>query len=81
MKIQIFYFAQLRDLLRKESQELEFPDGTTVGELARWHADQPGCEALRSLPLLKAVNEEFAPDHRRLNAGDKVALLPPVAGG
>ncbi len=81
MKIQVFYFAQLRDFLQKESQTLEFPDGTTVGELARWLVNQPGWEALRFLPLLKAVNEEFAGDHQQLRSGDKVALLPPVAGG
>lgn len=81
MKIQVFYFAQLRDVLQKESQTLEFPEGTTVGDLARWHCSQPGWEVLQSLPLMKAVNEEFAGDHQRLKAGDTVALLPPVAGG
>ena len=40
----------------------------------------PGADHLPSEPLM-AVNERYARGSRVLEAGDEVAIIPPVAGG
>ena len=34
-----------------------------------------------AIPVVMAVNREYAPDARVSSAGDEVALIPPVSGG
>ena len=44
----------------------------------RW----PRCRALaEGLPLVMAVNREYADEDAPLSAGDELALIPPVSGG
>jgi molybdopterin synthase catalytic subunit len=81
MKVQVLYFAVVRERLGLDSEALDLPDASTgetlMAELVRRH---PALSGLR--PALKlAINEEFAPPDRRLAEGDVVALIPPVAGG
>jgi molybdopterin synthase catalytic subunit len=81
MKVQVLYFAVVRERLGRESETLELPNASTgetlLAELERRH---PALSGLR--PALKlAINEEFAPLDRQLAEGDVVALIPPVAGG
>jgi molybdopterin synthase sulfur carrier subunit len=88
MKVTVRYFARYRSLVGKGEEELEVPDGITVGELI---------EILKERhPVLK--NEVFAEDDdladvnvsrngryvrfdEVLRGGDVVALFPPVSGG
>jgi molybdopterin synthase catalytic subunit len=81
MKVQVLYFAVVRDRLGLDSEAIELPQNSTgealLGELARRH---PPLAGLRQA-LKLAINEEFAPLDRRLVEGDVVALIPPVAGG
>ena len=81
MRIQVLYFAVLRERLRREEEQLELAEGTTVGglldELARRH---PPVESLRR-HLQVARNRATARGHELLTDGDEVALIPPVAGG
>src|SRR5437762_1562191 len=81
MRVDVLFFAVLRERLGRERASLELPDGATVGrlleELAVAHPALP--------PLLGrvqvAVNRSMVkPDHV-LGAGDEVALIPPVSGG
>ena len=69
-------FAMLRERAGTDELTLELPEGARVrdalGEL----------ESLASgLPLVLAVNREYAPEDRALDAGDELALIPPVSGG
>src|SRR5215213_1950714 len=38
-------------------------------------------ERAEGLPLVMAVNREYASAEHRLDAGDELALIPPVSGG
>ena len=76
MKVTVRLFATLRERAGASQLVLELPDGARV------------CDALDALgdvadglPLVMAVNREYAPDDRVLAAGDEVALIPPVSGG
>jgi MoaE-MoaD fusion protein len=81
MKVQVLYFAVVRERLKRDSEAIELPEGATgatlLDQLERMH---PGLGGLRSA-LKLAINEELAPIDRALAEGDVVALIPPVAGG
>lgn len=82
MKIQVLYFAAVRDLVGVAEEALALPPGVgTIGalstHLAAVHPTLEGrLEAVRF-----ARNEEFARSDEPLADGDVIALIPPVAGG
>ena len=81
MRVEILYFAVLRERVGRDRETLELPDGADVGAArAAIAARHPAVESL--LPRVQAaVNRTIAKDATRLADGDEVALLPPVAGG
>lgn len=69
-------FAILRERAGAEQIELELPEGARVEdalEQVRWLTD--------GLPVVMAVNREYAEAGAVLAAGDELALIPPVSGG
>ena len=81
MRVEVLYFAILRERVGRERESLELPDGADVRTArAAIAARHPGIESL--LPRVQtAVNRVMAKDVTALADGDEVALLPPVAGG
>jgi MoaE-MoaD fusion protein len=79
--VTIRYFAIVRELLGRASEERAIEHGTTIDDLMRdLESEQPRLRALRR-SLMFMVNEEYAaPDHQ-IRDGDEVALIPPVSGG
>ncbi len=76
MKVSVRLFAQLRERAGARELELELPEGAMVADaLAAVE------ELAAGLPLVLAVNREYAPQDARLHAGDELALIPPVSGG
>ena len=76
MRVQLRLFAGLRERAGAESIELELPAGARVRDaLARvgWLTG--------GLPVVMAVNREYADADRPLSADDELALIPPVSGG
>ncbi|MGH2741405.1 MAG: molybdenum cofactor biosynthesis protein [Thermoleophilaceae bacterium] len=76
MQVTVRLFAMLRERAGAPEVTLELPDGARV------------CDALDSLdglaegiPLVMAVNREYADADRVLDSGDELALIPPVSGG
>jgi MoaE-MoaD fusion protein len=76
MQVRIRLFAALRERAGTDALELELPDGASVGD---------ALERMRALtddvPVVMAVNREYADAGVTLHAGDEVALIPPVSGG
>ena len=81
MRVEILYFAILRERAGREREILDLPGGANVAAArAAVAARHPGIESL--LPQVQtAVNRTIAKDATLLSDGDEVALLPPVAGG
>lgn len=77
--LHVQYFALLREQAGRGGESLE-SGAASAREL---YAELAGRHGLTLLPaqLRVAVNEEFAEWERPLQAGDRVAFLPPVAGG
>jgi molybdopterin synthase sulfur carrier subunit len=83
--MKILYFAWLRSRTGMAEEEVAPPaDIRTVGELLAWLSQRsPGhAEALKDLAVVRvAVNQDFARADHPVQAGDEVALFPPVTGG
>ncbi len=81
MKINVLFFATLKDRAGRDRLPLELDDGATVSVLkSRLAADIPALAP--ALPtVLVSVNHEFAFPQDSLKDGDEVALFPPVSGG
>jgi MoaE-MoaD fusion protein len=76
MQVRVRLFAGLRERAGASEVELELPEGALVGDaLERMRALTDG------LPVLMAVNQEYADPGATLHGGDEVALIPPVSGG
>ncbi|WP_445488956.1 molybdopterin converting factor subunit 1 [Niallia sp. 03133] len=74
----VLFFAALKDVVGKESLQVE-ASGKTVSEIkALLQNDFP------ALPLdvaMTAINEEFALDDDIIAKEDVIAFIPPVSGG
>ena len=76
MEVTVRLFAMLRERAGSPELTLELPDGARVGDaLAELHG------LAEDLPLVMAVNREYANEERVLDPGDELALIPPVSGG
>jgi MoaE-MoaD fusion protein len=76
MRVRIRLFAGLRERAGAAELELELPDGAVVAD---------ALEQMRALtegvPVVMAVNQEYAGPDAALHGGDELALIPPVSGG
>jgi molybdopterin synthase catalytic subunit len=77
MHVRVRLFAILRDRAGGSDQlELELPDGAVVAD---------ALEQVRALtdgvPVVMAINHEYAEAQAPLHPGDELALIPPVSGG
>jgi len=85
MKVKILYFANIREKLGKDAEELDLPAGVATIAALRAHLRARGgawAEALAEGKLLRsAVNQDMALPAAAIKAGDEVAFFPPVTGG
>ena len=80
MKIQVFFFAAVREAFGESSCWIEVPDGSRIDEvlpLLETHEKKVPEE----MPIVFAVNEHFEAGDKKLQDGDELALMPPVSGG
>ena len=78
--VHVLLFARYAELLGHSSLSVEFDRFGTVGELVAHLRGLPGGNSLPERPFV-AVNLQQAGFDQRLQLGDEVALLPPMAGG
>jgi molybdopterin synthase catalytic subunit len=81
VRVEVLFFAVLRERLKIDGESLELPDAATV-KLARAALAERHPEIGRLLPQVRsAVNRQIVGDEHTLCDGDELALIPPVAGG
>jgi molybdopterin synthase catalytic subunit len=76
MPVRVRLFAMLRERAGAGEIAVELPDGASVAQALqalRWLTED--------VPVVMAVNREFAEPGLMLRAGDELALIPPVSGG
>jgi molybdopterin synthase catalytic subunit/molybdopterin converting factor small subunit len=81
MKITVRAFAAYREAIGQKEVTLDVPTGTTPVRV--WTLLAERFPAIRRLPAPSrfAVDDDFVDGGRPLEAGDVLALIPPVSGG
>jgi len=76
MLVRVRLFAQLRERAGAPVLELDLPEGARVADALAAVGD-----LAEGLPLVMAVNREYADADVTLQPSDELALVPPVSGG
>jgi molybdopterin synthase catalytic subunit len=76
VQVTVRLFAQLRERAGSSSVDVELPEGAVVRD-----AIAALGEVADGLPVVMAINREYADSDAPLAAGDELALIPPVSGG
>jgi molybdopterin converting factor small subunit len=80
MTVTVLLFASYADTLGANELSFDIGGGSTVADVLGRVRALPGADRLPREPLV-AVNERYARADQRLEPGDEVAIIPPVAGG
>ena len=76
MEVRVRLFAALRERAGTDEIAVELPEGARVNDaLARLGG------LIDGIPVVMAINREYAESDALLAPGDEVALIPPVSGG
>jgi len=76
MHVRIKLFAALRERAATEELSLELPDGARVADALEQLSWLTG-----EIPVVMAINLDYADETSVLHPGDELALIPPVSGG
>jgi molybdopterin converting factor subunit 1 len=82
MLVHVRLFAMLRERAGLDAVQVELPDGATVRDAVDAVAHEHGLgELIARMPVVMAVNREYASADTSLSEADELALIPPVSGG
>ena len=81
MKVQIRFFAALRERAGESQVSMDVTEGSTVDDLWEFLGTRYPRLAGLEVKLLYAINEEYVPGTHVLREDDEVAFIPPVSGG
>jgi molybdopterin converting factor subunit 1 len=76
MQVHIRLFAGLRERAGASEVALDLPEGARVADALAQLQHVTG-----DVPVVMAVNQEYADETMALSSGDELALIPPVSGG
>ncbi|HET9104573.1 MAG TPA: molybdenum cofactor biosynthesis protein MoaE [Solirubrobacteraceae bacterium] len=76
MEVSVRLFAGLRERAGREAISLQLPDGARVSDALAQLS-----ELTAGVPVVMAINRQYARAEDRLGPGDELALIPPVSGG
>jgi MoaE-MoaD fusion protein len=81
LKIEVQFYAQLRDLAGVSKLNVDLGEGATVADLMKKiYALKPAMHALDQSILVGAGVDFVERDHV-LRDGEQIAIMPPVQGG
>ena len=81
MNIEVKLFAAARQAANQETLSIEIAEGTTVQQLkVELGQHFPDLKSMLD-HLLVAIDTEYAGEDQVLQAGQDIALIPPVSGG
>ncbi len=81
MKIQVHFYAQLRDLADVSKLIVDLRERATVAELLeKIYAVKPALRA-HDKSILVGAGVDFVERDRVLSEGEEIAIMPPVQGG
>ena len=77
MSISVKYFANLRELIGRGEDKIEYQEGMTVADI--WNLVKGNVHD--STAYLTALNMEYTNNNTVVKDGDEVAFFPKVSGG
>lgn len=77
MAIKVRFFANLRELIGRSEDSIEYRDGLSVAAI--W--DMVRGDVQESTDYLAALNMEYTNNNTIVKDGDEVAFFPKVSGG
>jgi molybdopterin converting factor subunit 1 len=81
VRVNVRFFAGIREAVGRPEVQLEVPDGATPEDVwRRLAADHPALAGRRP-SLGAAVNRRYSAFDATLRDGDVVVFVPPVSGG
>jgi molybdopterin synthase catalytic subunit len=80
-KVNVLFFATLKDKAGTASSELDLPVGSNVAGLKQILFQRFPNLPRHASSLIVAVNKEYAFDQEEVPNGAEIALFPPVSGG
>lgn len=80
MHLSVLLFASYADALGGDRLELDLAEPATVADVVAGLRARAGGASLPARPLV-AVNRRYAAYGQPVEAGDELAVIPPVAGG
>jgi molybdopterin synthase catalytic subunit len=80
-KIQVLFFATLKERAGVDRAELELAEGAAVADLKQALFTRYPDLPQHAANLIVAVNKEYASDDELIPPGAEVAVFPPVSGG
>ncbi len=81
MRINILFFASLRDYTGTKTIEMEIRERTSVAMLKESLLERYPRLAQAKNSVLVAVNREYAADEQIIPKDAEIAFFPPVSGG
>lgn len=79
IKIQVIYFAILRELTGLDKETFSIKQGNKPGDVLRSINERHEIDLGINFKI--AVNDEFSDWDVELNEGDRLVFIPPVTGG
>jgi sulfur-carrier protein len=81
MKVRVYFYAQLRDLVGMRELDVDLAEGATVRDLLEEiYAMQPALRP-QDKSILIGAGVEFVDRNYKLKSGEEIAIMPPVQGG
>ena len=81
MKVKVFYFSSIKDIVKKSNEEITLENNSSVSELLKVLKEKYPEISDHLNNIMIAINEEYSTLETTLKNGDTVALIPPVSGG
>ena len=81
MKVRVQFFAQVRDLIKTDTADVDLNNGANVSDLLEnLYQKFPALRA-HDKTILVGVGVEFVGRDYKLRSNDEIAIMPPVQGG
>lgn len=81
MRVDVLFFAQLKEATGKERLSFDVDEGMRIQDLVERLMSEPRFSRCRELPLVYAVNETFEGAEKKLADHDRLAIMTPMSGG
>lgn len=81
MKVQVQFYAQLRDLAGTAEMNIELRSGSSVRDLLEEVYQQKPALRIHDKSTLVGAGVEFVDRDYAIQPGEMIAIMPPVQGG